>query len=154
MPGENLTRDEAGDARRASSPSSPTTSTLDLTTGPADVRVDDHGDGSTAASRARATFIDLIAPTVRAVTLNGAALDPADGRSTGTRIALAGLAADNELRVVADCAYMHTGEGLHRFVDPVDEEVYLYTQFETADARRVFAVLRAARPQGDVPRSP
>ena len=34
---------------------------------------------------------------------------------------------------------MHTGEGLHRFVDPVDDEVYLYTQFEVADARRVFA---------------
>ena len=41
--------------------------------------------------------------------------------------------------VVADCAYMHTGEGLHRFVDPVDDEVYLYSQFEVADARRVFA---------------
>ena len=48
-------------------------------------------------------------------------------------------AADNELVVVADCRYMRTGEGLHRFVDPVDEAVYLYTQFETADARRVFA---------------
>ena len=34
---------------------------------------------------------------------------------------------------------MHTGEGLHRFVDPVDDEVYLYSQFEVADARRVFA---------------
>ncbi len=47
---------------------------------------------------------------------------------------------DNELRVVADCAYMNTGEGLHRFVDPVDDEVYLYSQFEVADSRRVFAV--------------
>ena len=35
---------------------------------------------------------------------------------------------------------MNTGEGLHRFVDPVDEEVYLYTQFEVADCRRMFAV--------------
>ena len=46
--------------------------------------------------------------------------------------------ADNELRVVADCAYSHTGEGLHRFVDPADKLVYLYTQFEVPDARRVF----------------
>ena len=38
----------------------------------------------------------------------------------------------------ADCAYSHTGEGLHRFVDPVDDRVYLYTQFEVPDARRVF----------------
>ena len=38
----------------------------------------------------------------------------------------------------ADCAYSHSGEGLHRFVDPVDDRVYLYTQFEVPDARRVF----------------
>jgi len=34
---------------------------------------------------------------------------------------------------------MNTGEGLHRFVDPVDGGVYLYSQFETADAKRLFA---------------
>ena len=37
------------------------------------------------------------------------------------------------------CRYSNTGEGLHRFVDPVDDEVYLYSQFETADAKRMFA---------------
>ncbi len=42
------------------------------------------------------------------------------------------------LVVRADCTYSHTGEGLHRFVDPVDDRVYLYTQFEVPDARRVF----------------
>jgi aminopeptidase N len=57
-----------------------------------------------------------------------------------SRIALDDLAAENELTVVADAAYMNTGEGLHRFVDPVDDEVYLYSQFEVADSRRVFAV--------------
>ena len=41
--------------------------------------------------------------------------------------------------MVADCAYTNTGEGLHRFVDPVDQQAYLYTQFEVPDARRVFA---------------
>ena len=44
------------------------------------------------------------------------------------------------LVVVADAMYTNTGEGLHRFVDPVDDEVYLYTQFEVPDSRRVFAV--------------
>ena len=39
----------------------------------------------------------------------------------------------------ADCRYMRTGEGLHRFVDPVDQAVYLYTQFETYDAHRMYA---------------
>ncbi|MGZ5395384.1 MAG: aminopeptidase N, partial [Mycobacterium sp.] len=38
------------------------------------------------------------------------------------------------------CSYMNTGEGLHRFVDPVDKSVYLYSQFEVADSRRVFTV--------------
>ena len=58
----------------------------------------------------------------------------------GTRIALDDLAPDNELSVRAHCRYMHTGEGLHRFVDPVDKSVYLYTQFEVADSRRMFTV--------------
>ena len=60
--------------------------------------------------------------------------------SDGVRIQLPDLAADNELLVVADAPYMNTGEGLHRFVDPVDNEVYLYTQFEVPDSRRMFAV--------------
>ena len=42
------------------------------------------------------------------------------------------------LIVRADCTYSHTGEGLHRFVDPADDRVYLYSQFEVPDARRVF----------------
>jgi aminopeptidase N len=43
------------------------------------------------------------------------------------------------LVVDADLLYTNTGEGLHRFVDPVDGEVYLYSQFETADAKRMYA---------------
>src|SRR4051794_13065873 len=84
------------------------------------------------------TFVDLIAPRVVEVELNGRTLDPATVFD-GERITLDQLEADNELRVAADCAYMRTGEGLHRFVDPVDGEVYLYTQFESADAHRVYA---------------
>ncbi len=41
--------------------------------------------------------------------------------------------------VDAQCQYTNTGQGIHRFVDPADNETYLYTQFETADAKRVFA---------------
>jgi aminopeptidase N len=85
------------------------------------------------------SFIDLVAPTVHEVTLNGDALDPAEVFDD-SRIALSGLLeGPNVLRVVADCAYTNTGEGLHRFVDPVDSQAYLYTQFEVPDARRVFA---------------
>ncbi|KPC74245.1 hypothetical protein ADL27_50660, partial [Streptomyces sp. NRRL F-6602] len=85
-----------------------------------------------------ATFVDLIAPSVSAVTLNGRALDVAEVFD-GTRIALEGLEAENTLVVDAQCAYSRTGEGMHRFVDPQDGEVYLYTQYEPADSRRVYA---------------
>ncbi|HYJ77825.1 MAG TPA: aminopeptidase N, partial [Actinomycetes bacterium] len=85
------------------------------------------------------TYIDLVAPEVAEIELNGTALDPADVFD-GTRIRLDDLAADNTLTIRATCRYMHTGEGLHRFVDPVDKSVYLYTQFEVADSRRMFAV--------------
>lgn len=75
---------------------------------------------------------------MHAITLNGSELDA--GVADGARIALGSLAASNTLVVDADFAYTNTGEGLHRFVDPVDDEVYLYSQFEVPDSRRVFAV--------------
>nr|WP_202457384.1 MULTISPECIES: aminopeptidase N [unclassified Streptomyces] len=91
-----------------------------------------------SAEPGAATFADLIAPSVTAVSLNGKDLDPSEVFD-GTRITLEDLAEENELVVDAQCAYSRTGEGMHRFVDPEDGEVYLYTQYEPADARRVFA---------------
>ncbi len=52
---------------------------------------------------------------------------------------LDGLAAENELRVTADCAYSRSGEGLHRFTDPADGGTYLYSDLETFDAHRIYA---------------
>src|SRR5215471_4927018 len=84
-----------------------------------------------------ASFIDLTAPAASEIILNGepVAADAFDGN----RIALTGLAAENELRVVARCAYSRSGEGMHRFADPADGGVYLYTDLETFDAHRVYA---------------
>ena len=84
------------------------------------------------------TWIDIVAPTLLSANLNGRELDPATAFD-GARLQLTDLEAENVLIVRAECAYMRTGEGLHRFVDPVDDEVYLYTQFESADARRMYA---------------
>jgi aminopeptidase N len=84
------------------------------------------------------TVIDIAADTVRRAALNGRELD-VSGYDESTGIALTGLAEHNVVVVDADCRYSNTGEGLHRFVDPVDSEVYLYSQFETADAKRMFA---------------
>ncbi|WP_424887464.1 aminopeptidase N [Streptomyces sp. XH2] len=139
MPGTNLTREEA--QRRARL----------LTVDAYEIALDLSGaqEGGTyrsetvvrfdAAEAGAETFIDLVAPAVHEVVLNGTALDVAEVFAD-SRIALPGLVAGrNELKVVADCAYTNTGEGLHRFVDPVDQQAYLYTQFEVPDARRVFA---------------
>ena len=90
------------------------------------------------ATPGSSTFIDLVAPELISATLNGRELDVADyDESVG--LTLDDLAAENELTVVANCAYSNTGEGLHRFVDQSDSSVYLYSQFETADAKRMFA---------------
>jgi aminopeptidase N len=135
VPGTNLTRDEAVERARIL-----TVDRYDITL---DLPVDQDTFSSTTTVRFSCdepgvtTFIDLIAPRVHRILLNGTELDPARVVSPG-RIELPDLAADNELTVTADCSYMQTGEGLHRFVDPVDEETYLYSQFEVADARRVF----------------
>ncbi|BBX97254.1 aminopeptidase N [Mycobacterium lacus] len=84
------------------------------------------------------TVIDIAADTVRNASLNGRQLD-VSGYDESTGIPLRGLADRNVVVVDADCRYSNTGEGLHRFVDPVDGETYLYSQFETADAKRMFA---------------
>jgi aminopeptidase N len=83
------------------------------------------------------TFVNLTAPKVLEITLNGEAV-PLDAFD-GDRITLSRLAADNELRVVAECAYSRSGEGLHRFTDPADGGVYLYSDLETFDAHRIYA---------------
>ncbi len=84
-----------------------------------------------------ASHADLVASRVHEITLNGVPVDPsACGQG---RIALAGLAAHNELRVVADCAYTGSGTGMHRSVDSADGRVYTYAKFEPAYARGVYA---------------
>ena len=136
MPGENLTRVEAQE-RAALVRTYNYEVALDLTTGPETFR--STTTVRFGAADGASTFIDAITRTVHAVTLNGVELDPA-AVSDGVRIQLDGLQVENELTVVADAIYTNTGEGLHRFVDPVDGEVYLYSQFEVPDSRRVFAV--------------
>ncbi|MFJ8590629.1 aminopeptidase N [Streptomyces sp. NPDC093598] len=144
MPGENLSRDEARERAALLSVDGYEVS-LDLRSAVGE----DRGDGprtfrSITTVRFRcnepgaSSFADLIAPSVTAVSLNGRDLDPGEVFD-GSRITLEDLAAENELVVDAQCAYSRTGEGLHRFVDPEDGEVYLYTQYEPADSRRVFA---------------
>ncbi|MFD4548917.1 aminopeptidase N [Streptomyces sp. NPDC058466] len=148
MPGENLSRDEARERAALLSVDSYEVS-LDLRSAVGDTEPEGAVDAprtfrSVTTLRFRCaepgatSFADLIAPSVTAVSLNGKDLDPGEVFD-GSRIRLEDLAAENELVVDAQCAYSRTGEGMHRFVDPEDGEVYLYTQYEPADSRRVFA---------------
>lgn len=137
MPGANLTRIEAQE--RAGVVSGPIhyKVALDLTVGPKNF-------GSEAvitfdAKPGAATFLDIIADEVSEVTLNGESLDPA-AVYVDSRVELADLKEHNEVTVKALCRYSNTGEGLHRSVDPSDGNIYLYSQFEVPDARRVYAV--------------
>ncbi|MER6126431.1 aminopeptidase N [Streptomyces sp. NPDC001795] len=144
MPGENLSRDEAQERAALLSVDGYDVS-LDLRSAVGDAPgPEPRTFRSVTTIRFRCaepgatSFADLVAPSVTAVSLNGKDLDPGEVFD-GTRIQLEDLAAENELVVDAQCAYSRTGEGLHRFVDPEDGEVYLYTQYEPADSRRVFA---------------
>ncbi|WAX58136.1 aminopeptidase N [Jatrophihabitans cynanchi] len=92
----------------------------------------------TATRPGEGTFVDVIADAFHSVTLNGEDVDTS-GYAPEKGIVLTGLAAENVLVVDADLLYTNTGEGLHRFVDPLDGETYLYSQFETADAKRMYA---------------
>jgi len=82
------------------------------------------------------TFIDCVGKRIISAKLNGADFDP---KFDGESIFLPAIAADNTLEIEHEGIYSNSGEGLHRFVDPADDEVYLYTQFETGDARRMYA---------------
>ena len=134
MPGTNLTKIEAQERKNVIGKVAYT------------VQVELSESGETFPSRTvidfeakagASTFVDLIAPEVVSIQLNGQDLGTDCYRDN--RIELSNLAENNHLEVVANCAYMHTGEGAHRFTDPADGLTYVYTQFEVPDARRVFA---------------
>jgi aminopeptidase N len=116
--------------------------TLDLTDGHGN-----PGDGTfrsttvvtfTGREPGAETFIETAAQTVRSATLNGRPID-LTGFTAEKGLTLTGLEAENTLIVDADFAYSASGQGLQRSLDPVDQEIYLYSQFETADAQRVYA---------------
>ncbi|MEV4568937.1 aminopeptidase N [Nonomuraea sp. NPDC049419] len=133
----NLTRDEARERARLLTVESYDVA-LDLTEG--DERFESVTKVRfTSTAPGSSTFIDLHGAEVRRVTLNGEDLDVSAYDAGQGRFPLPSLAAANELVVDARCSYMRTGEGLHRFVDPVDQKVYLHSQFETADAHRMYA---------------
>ncbi|NLF91450.1 MAG: aminopeptidase N [Corynebacterium marinum] len=143
MTSTNLTRDEAAHRARLLEVDNYDIA-LDLTG--SDTEFSSVTTVSFTVREAGSTFIDLRAASVEGVHLDGRdirrealTLDE-QGYDATHGIALEDLAPGRHtLRVTATCLYSRTGEGLHRFVDPADNLTYFYTQFETADAKRVFA---------------
>ncbi|MEX2550768.1 MAG: aminopeptidase N [Nitriliruptoraceae bacterium] len=111
------------------------------------VRLDLTGSGDTFLSSSDLrfeiveegpTFVDLTAASVQRLSLDGHDL-PLDHVGP-TRIQLPELSVGaHRLEVEARCAYRHEGKGLHRFVDPTDDRVYLHSQFEPFEAHLVYA---------------
>lgn len=134
MSGVNITREEAKD--RASKVQVNNYS-IELDLSGKDATFPSTTTVTFTATPGSSTWIDYISHDIESIALNGNVLPKT--AADGFRIQLDNLAADNTLTVVGNSVYMNTGEGLHRFVDPVDNETYLYSQFEIADARRVFA---------------
>ncbi|MCX5042804.1 aminopeptidase N [Aldersonia sp. NBC_00410] len=140
MVAPNLTRDQAIERSRLVTVDNYAID-LDLTDGagaPGEKTFLSRTTVTFGAQAGSSTFIDIVAAGIRSAVLNGTSLD-LSGYDESKGIALSDLAESNELVVEADCRFMNTGEGLHRFVDPSDDSVYLYSQFETADAKRMFA---------------
>lgn len=135
MTSANLTRDETA-ARAAGIRLHTIDVELDLR-GARDADAATFGTATTLAFEADvdATWIDFIGASVDAVIVNG------EERAVdwdGARVHIDDLAAHNTVEIRGTGRYSTSGEGLHRFVDPLDGEVYLYTQYEPADCRRVY----------------
>ena len=137
LPGENLTRIEAQERASKIQVESYLVH-LDIDQDPETFGSDTTVEFS-SSEPGSSSFIDAITASVSEISLNGEELDP-QKYSDGIRIQLPNLKTRNTLRIKARGKYSNSGEGLHRFVDPVDNEVYLYTQFEVPDSRRMFPV--------------
>ncbi len=134
MPGTNIKQAEAAERSEIIKVASYRID-LDLTTGAEHFRVKTT-IAFAGLKPGATTYIDCVGSKVISAKLNGAEFDP---KFDGETIYLPAIAAENILEIEHDGIYSNSGEGLHRFVDPADDEVYLYTQFETGDARRMYA---------------
>ncbi|MCB5274875.1 Aminopeptidase N [Arthrobacter sp. SO5] len=139
MSNQNLRRDEAA-ARSALISTHSYDVSLDVRQA-ADPGVSGYTSRSVinfSATEGASTFLDFIGSEVHSVFLNGKGL-PVSEIVDGARIRLANLRAENQVTVTGTALFSTSGEGMHRFFDPADGQCYLYTQYEPADARRVFA---------------
>jgi aminopeptidase N len=134
VPGLNSTRAEAA-ARAAHLAVASYELTLDLTSGD-ETFISETIIKFTCNKPGYDTFLDAVGKNVISATLNGQVVDTSN--YDGESIFIKNLATENELIIKMNGLYSKTGEGLQRSVDPVDNEVYLYSQGETAFIRKMY----------------
>jgi aminopeptidase N len=89
-------------------------------------------------------LVDFQGGAVEAVSVNGADFSAGktaeryDGSRLRFESAELNLAGANSIEIAFTHPYSTTGNGLHRFVDPADSLVYLYSNFEPYNANRMF----------------
>jgi aminopeptidase N len=132
----NLTRDEARERARLLSDLAYEVS-LDLSEDDEETFRSETRLRFRCAEPGGSTFADFTARSIESIELNGRTIDLA--AHDGTRLRLEGLGAENDLRIVARCGYRQDGTGMTRFVDPVDDAVYVYSDLEPMDAHKAFA---------------
>jgi aminopeptidase N len=131
----NLTRVEAG-ARSALIDVTGYCVDLDLAQGPTTFESTSTVRFSCSEPGA-ATFLDVKPQRLHRATLNDVQISSTD--FDGERIALTGLALENEVVVTATMSYSNDGQGLHRAVDSADERHYVYGHSFLDAAPRIFA---------------
>jgi aminopeptidase N len=134
MPGLNSTRAEAAE-RAAHLAVESYELTLDLTAG-AEIFISKTIIKFSCNQPGYETFIDAVGKNVISATLNGQLVDTSN--YDGESIFLKNLKLENELVIELNGIYSNTGEGLQRSVDPVDDQVYIYSQGETAFIRKMY----------------
>ncbi len=134
MPGVNIARSEAAERAKHLSIESYDIS-LDLTVG-SEIFLSTSRIIFNCSTPGYKTFIDAVGKSIKSATLNGADVDTS--RYDGETLYIEGLQEKNELIIVMEGLYSNTGEGLQRSIDPVDQEVYLYSQGETAYIRKMY----------------
>jgi aminopeptidase N len=96
-----------------------------------------------AKDHGRDIFLDFANGTIRSIVLNGVTLSDitSKDRYDGNRIhfKLSELQpTTNRVEISFLHPYSHNGHGLHRFKDPVDQAVYLYSDLEPYYAHEIF----------------
>ena len=89
--------------------------------------------------RAEGLWVDFVGQAVDSLSVDG---QPVPVAWDGARIDLPVLdPGEHTVEIAARGLYSNSGQGLHRFHDPVDGATYLYTHFEPSDARRAWPVM-------------